>query len=933
MSNRQEHQTHLYGEFQGPIHTGSGDIILGGDSIKIVLPDRTIALGPDEQIGLLADYRAYLRRRYAHLPLASIPVPLDVDLPLDRTYIKLRALPQPEMDQHPGTRLSDVLTLNDALASAHLFGEWQWQRRQEWGYDSWSIRKIQPIRPEQAIDRYEQVVILGLPGAGKTTLLHHLVFQHADDPDALLPLFIPLGRLDVLLSLTGKTFLEACLDLLTEGQTGLTRLRWQAALGAAINEWHVRFLCDGLDEVHTARSSVVDGLNDLAAVGHRLVVTSRPMGYERLAGLAHFVVLPLQPDGVRNFTSRWFTALAQVRGIPGDEQEDWATERAEWLQRQLDERLGLRELVRNPLMLTFLAVLAGDEPRRDLPRYRKDLYREYIGRLFITWESRRQREGRLVLGDLTGEKAKRIALWGLYQIAYLLHVAYYGGKVEHLPIRQQVEAALVEALTHDWDLNRLDADVVAAETLNFWQEAGLLTTYPRKGQEWLVFRHLTFQEYGAAQAFVEKYRGRPDALLEVFQPHIGDIHWSGVIPLSLGSLTMGDATSLVKYLLKADLTEDNWHRSLILIADALADGANVPDNFRKTVICELLSLVRSETVPSWLSSTRLGYSSSLAALARLKEDEYVANGLLNVVCDAEVDIEIRMQAAEALGGLGQAHEATQAYLTIAYETEFEISDRAWAAQNLSRLGKTDEAAEAYFAIAHDREVDFGYREWAARNIAGLGWIDKAVRAYLFIAHDSEVDIEDRWQVALALIGLSQIDEAAQVLLSIAQDQRMSAEDRAWSATMLVRLGRAKEASQAYFAVADDELVDFYERERAALALGELGSAEFLLNLARDKALDPELRVRVVEIISGLAQTDEIVEAYFAIARDMAIELSDRVWATRALGRLGQTLRQSFTRLEALLEDTDVPDELRHAAQTALRGENMLKKQEGTNDQE
>ena len=45
---------------------------------------------------LLADYRALLRTLYADLPLAGLPVPLDVTLPLDRVYIKLRALPQRE---------------------------------------------------------------------------------------------------------------------------------------------------------------------------------------------------------------------------------------------------------------------------------------------------------------------------------------------------------------------------------------------------------------------------------------------------------------------------------------------------------------------------------------------------------------------------------------------------------------------------------------------------------------------------------------------------------------------------------------------------------------------------------------------------------------------------------------------------------------------
>jgi hypothetical protein len=69
-----------------------------------------------------------------------------------------------------------------------------------------------------------------------------------------------------------------------------------------------------------------------------------------------------------------------------------------------DYRAHLRRLYAD---LPLSAVLAGDKPQRDLPARRKELYREYVERLFTVWEARRRQEGELSLGRLRGEEARR----------------------------------------------------------------------------------------------------------------------------------------------------------------------------------------------------------------------------------------------------------------------------------------------------------------------------------------------------------------------------------------------------------------------------------------------------------------------------------------------------------------------------------------------
>jgi hypothetical protein len=486
-----------------------------------------------ERLADLADYRAHLRRLYAHLPLSGIPVPLDVTLPLDQVYIKLRALPEREED----ARRSAALPADRDEELPRKLAERLWRQREEFEEEAaYSFEETQPIPPEEAIARHDRLAILGGAGAGKSTLLCHLAWERASAPEAPLPLLIPLGRADALISQTGCPFLEAALDLLTEHKAGEGRELLKQTLADAIGNKKVLFLCDGLDEAHLAWRSVVAGLEALAADGHRLVVTSRPLGYERLAALEHFQVLPLLPEDAQAFTDRWFQALAEARGVPEAERAGWVIERAGWLQRQLDERPGLREVARNPLLLTFLAVLAGDEPQRDLPTRRKELYREYVERLFTVWEGRRQRERELSLGKLRAEEARRVALWGLYRTAWQLHQAYYGGDERPQALRGEIEPLLARDLRKRWKFRALEAEALAAEVLRFWEGADLLDVYRLAGQGWLTFRHLTFQEYGAARALAEAYRDDTDGLWQCLSPHLLRPQWAGVISLILAHL-------------------------------------------------------------------------------------------------------------------------------------------------------------------------------------------------------------------------------------------------------------------------------------------------------------------------------------------------------------------------------------------------------------
>jgi len=594
---------------------------------------------------LLADYRALLRPPPLRRPAPGWhPCPsLDVTLPLDRVCIKLRALPE----QEETARRKAALPAESDEELPRRLAERLWKKQQEEWEEAVRRMEAKPIPPEEAVAHHDRLAVLGEAGAGKSTLLRHLAWERAGEPQAPLPLLVPLGRADALISQTGRSFLEAALDLLTEHKAGEERELLKQVLADAIAGKKVLFLCDGLDEVHLVRDSVIVGLAKLAADGQRLVVTFRPLGYERLSGLEHYQVLPLLPQDAQAFTDRWFRALAEARGVSEAEREGWAEERAGWQQRQLRERPGLREVARNPLLLTFLAVLAGDEPQRELPQRRKELYREYVERLFTVWEARRRRERELSLVRLRGEEARRVALWGLYRTAWHLHRAYYGQEGLRA-VRQEIKPLLARDLREWWEFDRLQAEALAAEVLRFWEGAGLLDVYRLKGQEWLAFRHLTFQEYGAARALAETYADDADGLWQCLSPYLLRPQWGGVIALTLAHLPGAQAINLTERLLAANAGDEDWQRPLFLAAATLAEGAEVANGPHRRVVDGLLGI--ASTRRWWEFKERASAWDAIGALGRLGR----AEELLALARDEGVDGEVRVWAAETLGRLGRA---------------------------------------------------------------------------------------------------------------------------------------------------------------------------------------------------------------------------------------------------------------------------------------
>jgi hypothetical protein len=216
-------------------------------------------------------------------------------------------------------------------------------------------------------------------------------------------------------------------------------------------------------------------------------------------------------------------------------------------------------LIRNPLLLMFLVILAGEEPLSELPSQRAELYRRYVEELIDSWEAQRhpqagtQGKPYFTLGPLKEGSARQAAQEGFYYLGWSLHLAYYGGKEEQ-PHRENLLTTLTHYYEQDakWGLPSGDWRVLAEAVLDFWQEAGVLEVWRIEGEAYFTFRHMSFQEYAVANILARRWEERKPALTwdRTLRPILHHYVWREPILLLAGRLQKHPLSELVRRLLQ-----------------------------------------------------------------------------------------------------------------------------------------------------------------------------------------------------------------------------------------------------------------------------------------------------------------------------------------------------------------------------------------------
>jgi hypothetical protein len=927
--------------------SAEGDVLL----VQLSPSSIPIRITSKKREEVLKNYRNWICEMYSKIPTVGIPLPrLDihrhlVNIELDEIFIKLRIIPPQNIDENltiKSRKQTEAEILSNIVRSLQK-QETQNQNSKEISSFEESNEYLTPIDPETAITEFRHLVLIGGPGSGKSTLLRHICWKSAKSQrDHPLSLLISLGKLDIRMAETGLSFFEALLDILAEHEVENNKTIHQAVLLWLIKQKQVRFLFDGLDEAHVKVAEIRDGIESLRADGQKILVTSRPIGYYPLGGFDLFEVLPLLSNDANVFAGKWFKALAKTKKNLVYSHDKWISQRTSWLQDQLDKRPSLKDLSLNPLFLTFLVILAGEDPQVELPRKRIDLYNSYLEKLITSWETLHKRRSKLVFGSLTGEEASNFAQWGLCFVALEVQKAFYGNEQYYLPSRSEITKTLSVAISSRWNIRIEIAGNLAAKLIKFWHDAGIIEGYRIGEIEWLSFRHLTFQEYGAAKMLEILYQGSPKKLWWLYLRHyVRDPQWAEVIPQAIAHFPEEDATYLLQRLILWDITkpiasyksdpffishERNTAYPLLIAARALTDGASAPRDLRLQIILRLYSslepqndllwerrFARSDEIPPWdavaetlarfepgseeiIELIKQSNSITLSpqsliniakVFSRIGEKRVAANLLRRAVGDIETSSHQKIDAISILFEIGEATESLDRLREIVQDPGASIIDQVRAAEVMIRLGNIEEGVSLLNKYSSTPSVVDENKLEIAKILTQYGYEESGKTLILEISNRRIGEIKTRIRGAEALRKLGDSKSAQNILESIAYDRMQMPNNRREAVSTLFRNYHNKESLSVLAEFAKDNVVPVSIRGDTIedlITIGQYGLAKEILDELDIYACQPLERIQIGNLFFRLGIEEKGIEIAENILRSPNVDFRTKLKAVEILSK-------------------------------------------------
>ena len=830
----------------------------------------------------------------------------------------------------------------------------------------WTREFMADQKLPEVIQYTKKLLILGEPGAGKTTLLKYLAVicaegraeeelgLTAEGGGTPLPVFIPLREFaaecatrDGDYNLLDYLYTYAREHLMLN----LPRNFFEEALAAG----RCLVCLDGLDEVWAVdrRKAITDAVRALANRyrDNRYLVTSRIVGYNDAPldrrDFAHCTVLPLKDADIEEFIRKWYTARERDVMHRAEQIKD--------LLGTLEREPRIRDLARNPLLLTIIALVHRIEA--ELPHERVKLYDKCVTALVDTWDE--------VKGLTISEKQRpffRERRRLLERLAYELQAGAEGPGQLRTIKAGDLEFLLTRFLMENRRLGFADdPDAARDEAAAFVRLArgrtGLLV---ERGEGVFGFPHLTFQEYLAACDIEHRCMayGVNAVWHEIAVKHsLHDPHWREVILLLLGSLNRYEdaPTLLVERIMEtgeADPFEPVLHRHLHLAARALADRVQVAADLRHRIVDGAIAIARER--PWWERQD------AIESLSHLTTIPYAAEQLLALARDDEVNNEVRRAAVNALGRLGRADEATLAtLLALARDPQVDDWVHRAAAQAIGQLGFIAESVPILMDLARNPSIVTAVNAYnAVETLAEFARTDESIFPELLVlASDSSVfpmarskaisalgqsqsasdciptglqllvrdlnlDTRLRRAAALSLAQLGCADKVALLLLELDDDPKFADGFQNIRAKNLDRLGLSDGDIAADLLVLGClEQVSSSVRCSAAQALGRLGRADeatsILLALTNDTLVSAHIRSTAAQALGRLGRVDEAAKVLLVLACDALASAGVRRAAVAALGQLGRADEATLSGLLALARDPEVNSEVRGAAAKAL----------------
>jgi energy-coupling factor transporter ATP-binding protein EcfA2 len=442
---------------------------------------------------------------------------------------------------------------------------------------------------EEALRDNRQIVVLGEPGSGKSTFVKYICSQVVRKPELYREMLGIAGRpIPLLIQMAGLNpqALHDVYDLASSAlPDALRRVVPPEVIVSELNAGCCVIVLDGLDEIADLdqRRQVSRRIDELAAsipAGNRLIVASRIAGYRDAplgSSFSRFTLCDFDSQDVRAFIKRWYEAVV-MEGTDPRLRVHEVGDRVQRLLDVLDRQPQIRQLARNPLLLTIILLVYSE--RLQLPKDRAELYHQCIDVLLEHLQQAKADDaGAVYHGDTADylrldqrrEVLKGTARWmhqnGLTQgpkdelaetVLYRILENMGKGRELALPLLSRIESG-----------------------------SGLLIT---KSQD-IGFPHLAFQEYLTALSLIE--------LSETSEvtSFLCDLRyrswWREVI--CIYSALAADSSVLVSGLLECPDTP--LLHSLLLTGACVAEARVVDPALRAAVVERLMDVYAAPPVP------------------------------------------------------------------------------------------------------------------------------------------------------------------------------------------------------------------------------------------------------------------------------------------------------------------------------------------------
>ena len=573
-------------------------------------------------------YRERLKEELCHLSISDLPnVPSSLNL--ESFYLPLQVREKDPLYYPKEEEMAAAWELMEVLQPSHA----------HLAKPASQAHLAKPaeivLSPEDALARFLRIAVLGDPGVGKTTMLSYLAFKMAQEAEPklpYLPVHVKLGRFED----RGKDLWDSIADELDKRYGFPAR----SYLEQQLDEGKAALLLDGLDEVAVEANpeevknpykNLTDQIDQLATRFHKapIVVTYRRAWRGVSNRFQPLELLNFSWGQIQEFVKKWFESDPN---------------KAEKLLKDLAGNLRMQTLAENPLILSLIAIVYGQDLK--LPQRRAELYRRCAELLLQEWDDRRGVE--------------RFSQFNREDIQNLLIEAAWHFHCERKPY------------FHKNDLLELISGFLASSNIGISLEknkvvldeiTGSSSLLKEAAYELYCFLHLTFQEYFAALAVKQATEQGDRTRLQEVIKHRHEPWWEEVILLlaecmddakplllgilghPLGQLLPGDINQLVPEGKPLAVNDDLFHSDLLLAARCLVSKPQIQmQGLRDRIIAEVKNLLQT-------SPYKIDWKRAARVLVEIGS-EAITDELLALLADEGIDPEKRQSIALAFGEFG-----------------------------------------------------------------------------------------------------------------------------------------------------------------------------------------------------------------------------------------------------------------------------------------